>query len=266
MNPPTQTQAHVQNPLSLAVVGMAVAWLVAACSPERDHAVERDGAVEPSAAGQAAVSPAEVAEGEVPAAPEAAVDAECAVERDGAVEPAAAGQAAVSPAEVAEGEVPEAPEAAVDAEAGGLSFLPVTGSARRFALTGVPDPRGLAAIHAVPGLTVLEKPGGNGPVDVSWHDPRAAEPGALAALTAAGVPVAGELLEFELRRPADMETNCPSCLFSSYQAAREAPGVKDVRTFLGDPENRVIELVVDPDSVTPAHLAEIMRPTHHHTP
>lgn len=220
MNPPTQMQNHVQNPLSLAVVGMAVAWLVAACSPERDRVVE----------------------------------------------PAAAGQVAVFPAEVPEGKLPEAPEAAVDAEVGGLSFLPVPGSARRFALTGVPGPRDLAAIHAVPGLTVLEKPGGNRPVDVSWHDPRAAEPGALAALTAAGVPVAGELLEFELRRPADMETNCPSCLFSSYQAVRETPGVKDVRTFLGDPENRVVELVVDPDLVTPTRLAEMMRPTHYHTP
>jgi hypothetical protein len=204
-------QAHVQNPLSLAVVGMAVAWLAAACSPERD----------------------------------------------GAVEPAAAGQAAVSLAQVA-----GAPEAAV----GDLTFLSITGSARRFALTGVPSPRDLAAIRAVPGLTVLEKPGGHGPVDVSWHDPRAAEPGALAALTAAGVPVAGELFEFELRRPAGMEKSCPSCLFSSYQAARETPGVRDVRTFLGDPENRVVELVVDPELVTPTRLAGIMRPTHHHTP
>jgi hypothetical protein len=220
MNPPTETQAHVQNQLSLAVVGIAVAWLVAACSPERDRAVE----------------------------------------------PSAARQAVVSPAEVAEGEVPEAPEGAGDPEVGGLTFLPVTGSARRFALTGVPGPLDLAAIHAVPGLTVLEMPDGNGPVDVSWHGPRAAEPGALAALTAAGVPVAGELLEFDLRRPADMETNCPSCLFSSYQAARETPGVKDVRTFLGDPENRVVELVVDPDLVTPTRLAEIMRATHSHTP
>lgn len=226
MNPPTQPQAHVQNPLSLAVVGMAVAWLVAACSPERDRAVERDGVVEP----------------------------------------ATAGQAAVSPADVAEGEVSEAPEAAVDAEVGVLTFLPVTGSARRFALTGVPGPRDLAAIHAVPGLTVLGQPDGNGPVDVSWHGPRAAELGALATLTAAGVPVAGELLEFDMQRPADMETNCPSCLFSSYQAARDTPGVKDVRTFLGDPENRVIELVVDPDLVTPARLAGIMRATHSHTP
>jgi len=74
------------------------------------------------------------------------------------------------------------------------------------------------------------------------------------------------LLEFDMRRPADMETNCPSCLFSSYQAARETPGVKDVRTFLGDPENRVVELVVDPELVTPTRLVGIMRPTHHHTP
>jgi hypothetical protein len=211
-------QAHVQNPLSLAVVGMAVAWLAAACSPERDRAVE----------------------------------------------PAAAGQAAVSPVEVAAGEVPEVP--AVEAEVRDLTFLSITGSARRFALTGVPSPRDLAAIRAVPGLTVLEKPGGHGPVDVSWHDPRAAEPGALAALTAAGVPVAGELFEFELRRPAGMEKSCPSCLFSSYQAARETPGVKDVRTFLGDPENQVVELVVDPELVTPTRLAGIMRSTHHHTP
>jgi hypothetical protein len=80
------------------------------------------------------------------------------------------------------------------------------------------------------------------------------------------VPVAGELFEFELRRPGGMETNCPSCLFSSYQAARETPGVKDVRTFLGDPENRVVELVVDPELVTPTRLVGIMRPTHHHTP
>jgi hypothetical protein len=216
MNPPT----HLQNPRSLAVAGIAVAWLVAACSPERDRAAG----------------------------------------------PAAAGQAAVPPVEVAAGEAPEAPAVAVAAEVRNLTFLPVTGSARRLALTGVPDPRDLAAIHAVPGLTVLEKPGGHGPVDVSWHDPRAAEPGALAALAAAGVPVAGEVFEFELLRPAGMATNCPSCLFSSYQAARETPGVKDLRTFLGDPENRVVELVVDPELVTPARLAGIMRPTHHHTP
>ena len=220
MNPPTRTQAHLQNPRSLAVAGLAVAWLVAACSPERDRAAK----------------------------------------------PAAAGQAAVAPAQVAAGGVPEAPEAAVEAEVRDLTFLPVTGAARRFALTGDPSPRDLAAIRAVPGLAVLEKPGGNGLVDVSWHDPRAAEPGALAALTAAGVPVAGELFEFELRRPAGMEKNCPSCLFSSYQAARETPGVKDLRTFLGDPENRVVELVVDPELVTAKRLAGIMRPTHHHTP
>lgn len=217
MNPPTQTQASLHNPRSLAIAGMAVSWLVAACSPERDRA-----------------------EGS-----------------------AVAGQAAESPAQAAAGEVPEV---AVEAEVRDLSFLPVTGSARRFALTAVPAPRDLAAIHAVPGLTVLEQPGGHGPVDVIWHDPRAAQPGALAALAAAGVPVAGEVFEFELRRPAGMATNCPSCLFSSYQAARETPGVKDLRTFLGDPENRVVELVVDPELVTPARLAGIMRPTHHHTP
>lgn len=220
MNPPTQTQSHVQNPLSLAVVGMAVAWLVAACSPERD----------------------------------------------GSAKPAAAEQSVVSSVEVAESEMPETREPAADAEEGGYAFLPVTGSARRFALTAVPNPRELAAIQAVSGLTVLEKPGGHGPVDVSWHDPRAAEPGALDALTAAGVPVAGEVFEFELRRPAGMAKNCPSCLFSSYQAARETPGVKDLRTFLGDPENRVVQLVVDPDAVTPARLAGIMRSTHDHTP
>jgi hypothetical protein len=219
MNPPTRTQAHLQNPRSLAVAGLAVAWLVAACSPERDRAAK----------------------------------------------PAAAGQAAVAPAQVAAGGAPEAP-AVVEAEVRDLTFLPVTGAARRFALTGVPGGQDLAAIHAVPGLTVLEKPGGHGPVDVSWHDPRAAEPGALAALAAAGVSVAGEVFEFVLRRPAGMATNCPSCLFSSYQAARETPGVKDLRTFLGDPENRVVELVVDPELVTPMRLAGIMRPTHHHTP
>lgn len=204
-------QAHVQKTLHLAVVATVVVWLVAACSPERDRAVE---------------------------------------------------PAPLSSTEAVEEKLPEAPKAAV----GGLSFLPVIGSARRFALTAVSAPRDLASIHAVPGLTLLEKPGGHGPVDVSWHDPRAAEPGALDALAAAGVPVAGEVFEFELRRPADMETNCPSCLFSSYQAARETPGVMDVRTFLGDPENRVVELVVDPELVTPTRLAGIMRPSHHHTP
>ena len=220
MIPFNQKCAHEQNPLSLAVVGMALAWLVTACSPERD----------------------------------------------GAAKPAAVEQAVVSAVKVAKSEMPETREPAADAEKGRYTILPVTGSARRFALTAAPGSRELAAIQAVPSLILLGKPGGKAPVDVSWSDPRAAEPGALAALAAAGVPVAGEVLAFDMRRSAAVATNCPSCLFSSYQAARDTPGVKDVRTFLGDPENRVVELVVDSDSPTPARLAEIMRATHTHAP
>jgi hypothetical protein len=162
--------------------------------------------------------------------------------------------------------VPLAAEA-VPPPSGGTDYVfeEVKRPARRFALTVAPGESEREAVARVPGL-VLAAAEGTAVMDVLWDDPRASGKGALAVLEAAGVPVAGEVMEFVMKRPAGMEVNCPSCLYSSYEAARNAPGVRDVRVFLGDPENRRIELVVDPDAVAAAGLAAAMRVRHAHDP
>lgn len=146
------------------------------------------------------------------------------------------------------------------------TFEPATPALRRFALKGPPGETERRAIAAVPGLRWVEAENPSGPRahEVLWDDPRASQPGSLAALEALGVPVAGEVIEFALQRPPGYSTNCASCLYSSFEAASKAPGVREVRTFLGDPENRSVVLVVDPDATNAARLGEVMRASHAH--
>ena len=80
-------------------------------------------------------------------------------------------------------------------------------------------------------------------------------------LAAAGLNAAGQLMRFQFQS-AHTHSSCGSCLMPNYLALSELSGVLQVPLFLGDKQNELIDVVIDPEKTSSQAIINALQTDH----